>query len=201
MFDYVDALNKQRAGTAGGSNALNYEAPGLTRADVLRSTRSALAGLSGAAGAAKAVSAAAKWSATAPADSLGGGGDLVDRIAGAIRKHESGGNYGIYNQTENVPLSQRARGAYQFLPSTYRGVASRFGLNGDDWSPANQDAVAKNYIKSILDANGNDPAAVAATWYVGHVPTSQSEWNAVPYPSAGNSMTVRSYADWLLNNI
>lgn len=123
---------------------------------------------------------------TGGGDALGKGG-LVDRIAAAIRQHESGGNYNAHNP-------HGANGAYQFIPSTWASVNKMFG--GDySWTPANQDKVAKAYIQSILNQyHTTDPGVVAATWYVGGYDPNRN-YNYVPAPGAGNTQTVESYMD------
>jgi hypothetical protein len=120
-----------------------------------------------------------------------GGSKLVDAIAHAIRDHESGGNYNARNKYST------ATGAYQFLTSTYANLAKRYGMNPNDWSQQAQDAVAKRYISSILQQYGNDPGAVAATWYVGSYNPGKN-YNYVP-GGGGNAQTVAAYMDYLRN--
>lgn len=130
--------------------------------------------------------------ATKPVSVTSGGGagkdgSLVDRIAAAIRQHESGGDYNAHNP-------HGANGAYQFIPATWRSVNQQFGGDGS-WTPQNQDKVAKAYIGQILNQyHTSDPGVVAASWYVGHYDP-HTNYNYVPAPGAGNTQTVESYMD------
>jgi murein DD-endopeptidase MepM/ murein hydrolase activator NlpD len=115
----------------------------------------------------------------------------VEAIAATIRQLESGNDY-----TARAPGSS-ASGAYQFLDSTWGGYGgyARAYLA----PPEVQDAKAFENINGILAANGNDPAAVPVSWYIGHVPPPGSpEWDTVPSPGAGNRLTPREYqAKWM----
>lgn len=115
---------------------------------------------------------------------------LVDAIAHAIRDHESGGNYNAYNAAGG------ARGAYQFINSTWNNLAKQFGRNAGDFSAANQDYIAKAYINQILSQYGADPGNVAQIWYTGHI---NKNTNYVPAPGAGNTQSVQQYIDYLRN--
>lgn len=121
---------------------------------------------------------------------------LVDRILEVIRSTESGGNYQAVNQNEAPSVA--ASGAYQFIGSTWRSVAARSGVpnatqyqRAVDAPPDVQDAVARWYVQSILDANGGNPDAVWSTWYVGGYNPGNLDY--VPSPGAGNHTTVRQY--------
>lgn len=218
MFDFVDKLQQLRGQAQQGSSLGSYSPtpkPMLSPAaggglsnlsfyrDVLNTRKGVSAGLGAAARAASNPIAAGSAGAASTLGRSGStqysGNDLVERIAAAIRRHESGGNYNIRNQSE--PANVAARGAYQFIPSTYSSLAGKYGRNANDWSPATQDYIAKRYISEILAANANDPRQVAANWYVGHSVHNPQEWASVPYPSAGNTMTIQSYADWLMRNL
>lgn len=205
IFDYVNQLHGARTGGGSAGSVGAYAPKGVAAPSNAASSgglssldtyRNALNGVQNGIGAAFGAAAGTGFGKAGVGVGAGGVGSLVDRIAAGIRQHESGGNYNALNGSE--PADVAARGAYQFIPSTYASVNKMFGGDGS-WSQANQDYVAKKYIASILGSSGNDPAAVAATWYVGHVPGSESEWNAVPYPSAGNTITVRAYANYLLD--
>lgn len=93
----------------------------------------------------------------------------VERILGAIRQIESGGNY-------NVVAKDTGRGAYQFMPSTWQEESSKYarasGL-GDaplPMTPENQDAVARSMVTNYL-AQGYSPKEIASIWNSGH-----SDW-------------------------
>ena len=110
----------------------------------------------------------------------------VEAIAATIRQLESGDDY-----TARATGSS-ASGAYQFLDSSWGGYGgySRAYLA----PPEIQDAKAFENINAILAANGNDPATVPVSWYIGHVPRPGSpEWDTVPSPGAGNRLTPREY--------
>jgi hypothetical protein len=92
------------------------------------------------------------------------GGDLLGRLMAAIRTKESGGNYNARGPSTRYGV---ARGAYQFLPSTYSGFARQVGVNPSDWSRASQDRVARHAMATYLRQFGNDPARAAVAWYAG----------------------------------
>lgn len=125
---------------------------------------------------------------------MGGGAGKADieRIMATIRQLESGNNYTIRNTW--VP-SNTASGAYQFIDSTWGGYG---GYRSAWMAPkAVQDAKAREMITSILNSNGWDIRAVPGMWY------SPKHWQAgqlgvVPYPSAGNTVTLGQYIDrWM----
>lgn len=89
-------------------------------------------------------------------------------LARAIRQQESGGDY-------NKPGdSGKSYGAYQWnngdqvlkpgqIPANFKRDAEEVGLNGNDFSPKNQDMVAYNKIKKLKDA-GKNVVQIAAMW-------------------------------------
>ena len=91
----------------------------------------------------------------------------TQKILGAIKTHESGGNY-----TAQAPNSS-ASGAYQFIDTTWQALTKKYGM-GQDYASAKlapkevQDAIATKFVDEILKANGNDPKAVFNTWYTGN---------------------------------
>lgn len=118
----------------------------------------------------------------------------IEDILGVIRSTESGNNYTAINGSENPAVA--ASGAYQFIGSTWRSVAARSGVQGAttfsravDAPPDVQDAVARWYVQSILDANGGNSDAVWSTWYVGGYDPTHLDY----VPAGANSMTVRDY--------
>ena len=112
----------------------------------------------------------------------------VQRILATIRALESGGNYSADNPNSS------AFGAYQFLASTYAGLARRFGYSATDLSASTQDAIAGRYVQEILSRYHGDLRAVPATWYVG----SYNPANLNYVPGGGNTLTVADYVSrWL----
>ena len=110
----------------------------------------------------------------------------LDATLATIRTIESGGDYAAQN------TGSTASGAYQFLDSTWAGYG---GFQRAWQAPAvTQDAKAIEHVQAILEAHAGDVTAVPPVWYVGHVPADGStEWDTVPYPSAGNVLTPREY--------
>ena len=76
--------------------------------------------------------------------------NVVDSVLQAIAQRESGGEEDPYN----VIADSGARGKYQFMPSTFEGAAKQHGLDGTDWSPSNQDAVARAYMGDLIGKYG-----------------------------------------------
>lgn len=76
--------------------------------------------------------------------------NVVDSVLQAIAQRESGGEEDPYN----VIADSGARGKYQFMPSTFEGAAEQHGLDGADWSPSNQEAVAHAYMGDLIDKYG-----------------------------------------------
>ena len=76
--------------------------------------------------------------------------NVVDSVLQAIAQRESGGEEDPYN----VIADSGARGKYQFMPSTFEGAAEQHGLDGTDWSPSNQEAVAHAYMGDLIDKYG-----------------------------------------------
>jgi hypothetical protein len=85
----------------------------------------------------------------------------VDSFLGAIRQHESGGNYQIYNQSG---LSN-ASGAYQFIGSTWKGLGGSTS-SAAEASPAEQDRIARAYALKLFQQFGSWKL-VAVAWYGG----------------------------------
>lgn len=76
--------------------------------------------------------------------------NVVDSVLQAIAQRESGGEEDPYN----VIADSGARGKYQFMPSTFEGAAEQHGLDGADWSPSNQEAVAHAYMGDLIGKYG-----------------------------------------------
>ena len=85
----------------------------------------------------------------------------VDAFLGAIRQHESGGNY----QIRNTSGQSNAAGAYQFIGSTWRGLGGSTA-SAADASPAEQDAIARAYATSLFNEFHSWRLAAIA-WYGG----------------------------------
>jgi Peptidase family M23/Transglycosylase-like domain len=114
----------------------------------------------------------------------------IEPILETIRTLESSANY------RAEAGGSTASGAYQFLDSTWNGYGGY--THAADAPPAVQDAKAIENVNGILAANGNDVTSVPVTWYIGHVPAGSAEWDTVPYPDAGNTITPRQYvAYWM----
>lgn len=78
-------------------------------------------------------------------------------IAAAIKKVESGGNY-------NARGGSGEFGAYQFMPSTWKGWAKTYLGNANAaMTPANQDKVAEARIQDLLN-QGRTPEQIALIW-------------------------------------
>lgn len=87
-------------------------------------------------------------------------GDLGSFL-GAIKGRESGGNYD-WNNTSKAG----ARGAYQFIPSTWLSNVREMGGDPRDVSPAHQDAVAAHSASQLFNRYG-DWGKVAQAWLGG----------------------------------
>lgn len=68
------------------------------------------------------------------------------------RRVESTDNYNIGSANGYI-------GAYQFAPETWNSIASQYGLNPHDYSPANQDAMADAYAQEVYDGWQNVPTS------------------------------------------
>jgi hypothetical protein len=110
--------------------------------------------------------------------------DPNNPILRTIRQLESNSNYQARNASS-------ASGAYQIIDSTwanYAGYPSAYLA-----PPEIQDTKAAEMITRVL-ARNDDVSRVPPAWYVGHVPADDSpEWDQVPAPYAGNTITVRQY--------
>lgn len=119
----------------------------------------------------------------------------LDQVLATIRTLESGHDYQAIN---NGNGDNRATGAYQFLRTSW----ANYGGYPEAWQAprATQDSKAAEWATAILQANAGDVAAVPVAWYIGHVPHAGSaEWDRVPHPGSGNTITVRQYQTKWLN--
>ena len=127
----------------------------------------------------------------APTSSLCGYPSDIAVILHTIRTQESSGDYAARS------AGSTASGAYQFLDTTWAGYG---GYSSAYLAPAAaQDARAAAWVTGILAANNGAIEAIPVTWYIGHVPAvGSAEWDSVPYPEAGNTITPRQYVTrWL----
>lgn len=155
-WDAVRQFDSVREGAVGPSEALERNPVGPSPIGRLHARSGPLGGLSLPSGGGR------------PAV---GGGDVLGRLMNAIRTKESSGNYNAVG----IPTKYgRARGAYQFLPSTYSNFARQIGVSPNDWSPAAQDRVARHAMQTYLNQYG-DPLKVAVAWYAG--PGTANKWS------------------------
>jgi hypothetical protein len=131
------------------------------------------------------------FAAAAPKRPCGARTGPVSTVLATIRQLESGGDY-----TARARGSS-ASGAYQFIDSTWNGYGGY--TRAADAPPDVQDAKATEHVAHILDSNNHDITAVPVIWYLGHLPPPDSpEWDTVPAPEAGNTLTPRQYQQrWL----
>ena len=73
-----------------------------------------------------------------------------DDVLAAIAQVESGGQENAWDLTNQYGM----RGPWQFSPDTYADVAKLHGLDGSDWSPENQLAVARAHIHDLRSKHG-----------------------------------------------
>ena len=125
------------------------------------------------------------------------GGGPIEAVLATIRELESSGRYDL------PPGPGGASGAYQYIGPTWQTWATRTGIDTvaypEAWlaPPAVQDQVAAVNVTAILADTGGDVTLIGPVWYIGHVPTGD-EWDRVPLPAAGNTLTPRAYqARWL----
>jgi len=117
----------------------------------------------------------------------------VGVILDTIRTVETGGNY----QTR-IPTAT-ASGAYAFVDSAWRHYAPLAGVDvtrfPSAWmaDPADQDATATVYVNEILAAHTNQVDVIPVAWYLPSALTNPALIDQVPYPEAGNRLTIRQY--------
>jgi hypothetical protein len=127
----------------------------------------------------------------APTTSLCGYASDIAVILDTIRTQESSGDYTARS------TGSTASGAYQFLDTTWAGYG---GYPSAYLAPvAVQDARAAAWVTGILASNNGAVESIPVTWYIGLVPATGSvEWDTIPYPEAGNTITPRQYVTrWL----
>lgn len=126
----------------------------------------------------------------------------IDRILATIRSKEAGGNYTAVNKGDGVTTNW-ATGAYQFLNSTWRGLAKQYAVAAQyptayQAPKSVQDFVAEAYVRSILATHGWQLSSVPITWYSPSAWNNDAKLDAIPAPGQGNKQTVRQYAEtWI----
>lgn len=113
--------------------------------------------------------------------------NVVDSVLQAIAQRESGGEEDPYN----VIADSGARGKYQFMPSTFEGAAEQHGLDGADWSPSNQEAVARAYMGDLIGKYGVKGAVQA--WLGGEGNVGNGDF------TDGNGTSIDQYTSDVMN--
>ena len=86
------------------------------------------------------------------------------------------------------PLS----GAYQFIDRTWNNYGGY--TRAVHAPPEQQDQKAAEMIRTVLAEHDSNVDAVPVVWYLGHLPDdSATEWDTIPAPGAGNTLTPREY--------
>lgn len=88
----------------------------------------------------------------------------VLNLSRAIALTETGAGTGKPDYTATGPSGEK--GAYQWMPGNFQAAAKKYGLDPNDFSPANQDKVA---YRQVLDykTQGYDPGQIGALWNSG----------------------------------
>ena len=112
-----------------------------------------------------------------------------DDILAAIAQRESGGRADAWDLTNQYGM----RGPWQFSPDTYASVAEQNGLDGSDWSPENQIAVARAHIHDLRSKYGVEGAIQA--WLGGEGNVGNEDF------TDGNGTSIREYTSDVMNNL
>ena len=115
--------------------------------------------------------------------------NVIDSVLQAIAQRESGGEEDPYN----VIADSGARGKYQFMPSTFEGAAEQHGLDGTDWSPSNQEAVAHAYMGDLIGKYGVKGAVQA--WLGGEGNVGNGDF------TDGNGTSIDQYTSDVMGNV
>lgn len=115
--------------------------------------------------------------------------NVIDSVLQAIAQRESGGEEDPYN----VIADSGARGKYQFMPSTFEEAAEQHGLDGTDWSPSNQEAVAHAYMGDLIDKHGIKGAVQA--WLGGEGNIGNGDF------TDGNGTSIDQYTSDVMGNV
>lgn len=99
----------------------------------------------------------------------------IVKVMQAIKHIESGGDYNA------VGDKGESHGAYQWNKNNFHTQATQFGLDPNDFTPANQNKVAYARIKSLKD-QGRQPEEIAAIWNGAHkTPQGTYDYNNPEY--------------------
>lgn len=112
-----------------------------------------------------------------------------DDILAAIAQRESGGRADAWDLTNQYGM----RGPWQFSPDTYASVAEQNGLDGSDWSPENQTAVARAHIHDLRSKYGLEGAIQA--WLGGEGNIGNEDF------TDGNGTSIREYTSDVMGNL
>ena len=112
-----------------------------------------------------------------------------DDILAAIAQRESGGRADAWDLTNQYGM----RGPWQFSPDTYASVAEQNGLDGSDWSPENQIAVARAHIHDLRSKYGVEGAIQA--WLGGEGNVGNEDF------TDGNGTSIREYTSDVMGNL
>lgn len=110
-----------------------------------------------------------------------------DDVLAAIAQKESGGQENAWDLTNQYGM----RGPWQFSPDTYAAVAEQNGLDGSDWSPENQTAIARAHIHDLRSKYGTVGAIQA--WLGGEGNVGNEDF------ADGNGTTIRQYTSDVMN--
>lgn len=119
-------------------------------------------------------------------------------ILDTIRTVETGGNYQTRINTAT------ASGAYAFIDTSWQHFAARAGVDiaayPSAWMapPVQQDAAAAVYVNQLLDDHHGQVDVIPVGWYLPAAIDNPSLMDQIPYPEAGNRLTIRQYQlKWL----
>lgn len=112
-----------------------------------------------------------------------------DDILAAIAQRESGGRADAWDLTNQYGM----RGPWQFSPDTYASVAEQNGLDGSDWSPENQIAVARAHVHDLRSKYGVEGTIQA--WLGGEGNVGNEDF------TDGNGVSMREYTSDVMNNL
>jgi murein DD-endopeptidase MepM/ murein hydrolase activator NlpD len=114
-------------------------------------------------------------------------------ILDTIRTLESGGNYQARSATAT------ASGAYQFIDATWRHYAEQAGIDTSAYPsawmapPDQQDAAAARHVRQLLDTHHGQIDLIPVAWYYPAAIGNPALLDQIPYPQAGNRLTIREY--------
>jgi hypothetical protein len=133
---------------------------------------------------------------TAAMEPMPGGPDYtvgnvnIDCVALAISGHESGGDYNIVHRPGKGFVSSGAKGAYQFMPGTWRAMSKNILGYAAPMTRENQDRVAKSMMAKYA-ADGHGVRDIAKYWYGGDTKDKKGVNQYGPYDTG-------AYADEIL---